>query len=93
MTSGELAAMAKVNKETLRFYERKQLLRLPERTEGGYRNYMVDDLRRVQFIKNAQMLGFSLEEIRELLAIADAEVIDKEDVRRIANDKVEKIGH
>lgn len=54
---------------------------------------MVDDLRRVQFIKNAQKLGFSLEEIRELLAIADAEVIDKEDVRRIANDKVEKIGH
>lgn len=93
MTSGELATKAKVNKETLRFYERKQLLRLPNRTDGGYRNYLVEDLRRVQFIKNAQMLGFSLEEVRELLALADAEIIDKEDVRMIATNKVEKIGH
>lgn len=93
MTSGELANMAKVNKETLKFYERKKLLRAPERTKGGYRHYVVDDLMRVQFIKNAQMLGFSLEEIRELLAVADAEVVDKEEVRSIVSDKVVRIGH
>jgi MerR family mercuric resistance operon transcriptional regulator len=91
MTSGELANKASVNKETLRFYERKGLLREPERTDGGYRNYDDGDLQRILFIKNAKSFGFDLKEIAELLAIADGEIIDRVRVRRIARNRVVQI--
>jgi len=69
LTSGVLAASAGVNVETLRFYERKGLLPRPPRRASGYRAYPVEDVRRIRFIKRAQELGFSLVEIRELLAL------------------------
>lgn len=67
MTSGQLAKEAGVNVETLRFYERKGLLEEPIRLESGHRRYSPDVIARIQFIKNAQDLGFSLREIQELL--------------------------
>lgn len=91
MRSGELAALANVNKETLRFYERKGLLLQPERTPSGYRDYAEMDLQRMVFIKNAQQFGFDLEEIRELLAIADGKIIDRSQVRTIAKRRVNQI--
>lgn len=69
MTTGELARAGGVNVESIRFYERERLLPKPPRTASGYRMFTPDDLRRVRFIKRAQELGFSLREIRELLAL------------------------
>jgi DNA-binding transcriptional MerR regulator len=69
MRIGELAARAEVNIQTLRFYEREGLLRLPERTAAGYRSYAESDLERVRFIRVCQGLGFTLREIYQLLEL------------------------
>lgn len=66
---GELAKEAGVNLETIRFYERKGLLPKPPRTQSGYRIFPSEAGRRMRFIKRAQDLGFSLKEIKELLAL------------------------
>ena len=66
MRTGELAKRAGVNVETLRFYERQELLRSPLRTAGGYRDYTERDLETVRFIKQCQHLGFTLKEIGHL---------------------------
>lgn len=71
MTIGSLAEAAVVNLETIRFYQRKGLVREPERSQGSIRRYGESDLARVRFIKSAQRLGFSLEEIAELLKLED----------------------
>ena len=67
-TIGKLAAAAAVSVETIRFYQRRGLLHTPAR-EGGIRRYGAEDLRRLRFIRSAQAAGFTLEEIRELLAL------------------------
>jgi DNA-binding transcriptional MerR regulator len=64
---GELAAAAGVNRQTLRYYERRRLLPEPARSLGGHREYPADALRRLRAIKAAQRLGFTLDEIAELL--------------------------
>ena len=69
LTIGELARRAGVNVQTIRYYERRNLLPNPRRTESNYRTYLGDTLRRVRFIKSAQQLGFSLKEIQELLSL------------------------
>ena len=69
MRIGELSRTARVSIQTLRFYEREKLLREPPRTPGGYRSYAEQDLARVRFIRDAQELGFTLKEIRELVKI------------------------
>lgn len=68
-TIGRIAAAAGVGVETVRFYEREGLLVKPERSNGGYRQYRADDVRRIQFIQRAKDLGFSLKEIGELLEL------------------------
>ena len=67
MQIGELANRAGVNIQTIRFYEREKLLPPPARKPSGYRVYSKDDLRRLRFVRQAKELGFSLEEIREIL--------------------------
>jgi Hg(II)-responsive transcriptional regulator len=69
LTIGQLAAQAGVNAQTVRYYERRELLPRPARSGGGYRQYEPETVSRLRFIKRAQDLGFSLEEIRELLAL------------------------
>ena len=64
---GELAERAGVNRETLRYYERRGLLKPARRTAAGYRVYDRESAARLSFIKRAQGFGFSLEEIRALL--------------------------
>jgi Hg(II)-responsive transcriptional regulator len=66
---GQVAAGASVNVETVRYYERTGMLAAPTRTSTGYRQYDVEAVRRIRFIKHAQALGFSLREIRDLLAL------------------------
>ncbi len=69
MTRGELAKKCDVNVEALRYYEKRKLIDPPKRSEAGYRLYTEEDITRIRFIKNAQTLGFSLNEILELLKL------------------------
>jgi Hg(II)-responsive transcriptional regulator len=69
LTIGELAKAADVNRETVRYYERRRVLPRPSRSLSGYRVYSEDALRRLRFIRHAKALGFSLNEIKELLAL------------------------
>lgn len=72
-TIGTLAKMAGVNVETIRFYQRRGLLAEPERPLKGVRRYTERDAQRVRFIKQGQKLGFSLDEIAELLSLEDGQ--------------------
>lgn len=71
MKIGELAAATATKVETIRFYEKSGLLPLPARTGGNYRSYGPEHLQRLSFIRRARDLGFSLDNVRELLALAD----------------------
>ena len=66
---GELAKRCGVNIETLRYYEKRGLLASPARSASGYRLYSTDDASRIRFIKNAQRVGFTLNDIEELLKL------------------------
>ncbi len=66
-TIGQLAKAAKVNPQTLRFYERKGILKPTSRLESKYRIYDLASLKRLRFIKQAKSMGFSLDEIQSLL--------------------------
>lgn len=67
MRTREVAGRAGVNPETLRYYERRGLLLEPPRTPGGYRDYPTSAVQLLRFVKRAQELGFSLDEVEELL--------------------------
>ena len=71
ITVGALARAAEVNVETVRYYQRIGLLSMPTRASGGIRRYFADDLKRIRFIKRAQKLGFSLDEVALLLGLSD----------------------
>jgi DNA-binding transcriptional MerR regulator len=70
LTIGQLARAAGVHVETIRYYERRGLLRQPPRTSAGYRQYSADDLWRLQFIARAKDMGFTLAEITTLVGPA-----------------------
>ena len=88
LKTGELAQRANVNVETLRFYERKGLLPEPPRRTSGYREYPPESVEQVRFIKRAQQLGFSLQEIKELLMLRVQPGTTCGDVRNRAEQKV-----
>ncbi len=69
MQIGELARQAGVNVQTVRFYERKKLFPPPQRKPSGYRVYRDQDAHRLRFIRQAKALGFSLDQIREILSM------------------------
>lgn len=69
LTIGALAERAGVGVETVRFYERRGLVRRPARPRLGYRSYPEEAVGRIRFIRNAQAIGFSLQEIKDLLAL------------------------
>lgn len=71
MTIGGLAKATGVHVETIRYYQRRGLLREPERTSGRIRRYGTADVARLTFVKTGQRLGFSLDEIAELLRLED----------------------
>lgn len=82
LTTGEVAEQADVNIHTVRYYEKRGLLPEPPRTAAGYRQYDPEYVARIRFVKRAQELGFTLDEIRELLDLratpeAGAEVREK----------------
>jgi MerR family mercuric resistance operon transcriptional regulator len=71
LTIGRFAKACGVNVETVRFYQRKGLLRPPERAQGRIRRYGRTDAERLRFVKAAQRLGFSLDEVAQLLRLDD----------------------
>jgi MerR family mercuric resistance operon transcriptional regulator len=90
LTISRLAQLGGVNLETVRYYERRGLLPKPPRTEAGYRQFSPEAAQRLRFIKRAQELGFSLEEVRELLALR-VEPGNCADVRARAHAKIADI--
>jgi MerR family mercuric resistance operon transcriptional regulator len=77
LTIGAFASAAGVNVETIRFYQRKGLLPEPDKPYGSIRRYGEADVTRVRFVKSAQRLGFSLDEVTELLKLEDGAHCDE----------------
>ena len=86
LTIGAFAKAAAVNVETIRFYQRKGLLPEPARPYGSIRRYGEADVARLKFVRSAQRLGFSLDEIGELLKLEDGTHCDE--ARRLAEHKL-----
>ena|SRR5437588_6723266 len=91
LTISRLAQLGGVNLETVRYYERQGLLPAPPRTAAGYRVFPRESARRLRFIKRAQELGFSLNEIGELLALRMRPGAKRADMRMRAETKIADI--
>lgn len=91
LRSGELANAVGVSTDTLRHYERLGLLKKPPRTEGGYRLYSAEAVNRVQLIRNALAVGFSLADLSAILRVRDKGGVPCQDVARIASEKLEHL--
>jgi MerR family transcriptional regulator, mercuric resistance operon regulatory protein len=85
LSIGQMAETAAVNLETIRYYERIRLMPKPDRTTAGHRSYSSEDARRLTFIRRARELGFSLDDIRALLALAQPGKSSCGDVKAIAS--------
>jgi MerR family mercuric resistance operon transcriptional regulator len=88
---GEVARRAGVNIQTLRYYERRGLMKKPDRTPSGYRQYSPEAVRLIRFVKRAQELGFTLVEVEELLRLREDQRASCAQVRSAARAKVEDI--
>jgi Cu(I)-responsive transcriptional regulator len=91
MTRGELARHGQVNPETIRYYERSGLLPLPARSDSNYRMFAPAAVVRIRFIKRAQAVGFSLDEIRTLLDLKFAPEATSGEVREMVGTKISEI--
>lgn len=90
MTIAKLARAAGVGVETVRYYQRRELMPTPRAADGtAYRHYADDDLKRLRFIRRAQAAGFTLEEIRELLALD--RTLDRPRVRQMAQRRLDAL--
>ncbi|MCJ0824797.1 heavy metal-responsive transcriptional regulator [Luteimonas sp. 50] len=88
MKIGELAQRAGVSIDTVRYYERQGLLPEPARQASGYRSYVSGDVGRLQFVRRAKALGFTLEEIRDLLALSGRRDDDMGGLKTAATEKL-----
>ena len=88
LSSGELADLAGVSRDTLRHYERKGVLPRPLRLHNGYRQYPSEALQRVQLVRRALSVGFTLDELARVLKVRDAGGAPCEEVRRMAAQKL-----
>ncbi len=92
ITISKAARLAGVGVETIRFYERKRLIEQPPKPrDSGFRDYRIETVRRIRFIRQAQDLGFSLKEIDELLSLRADPSTDCGDVRTRAQTKLEDV--
>jgi Hg(II)-responsive transcriptional regulator len=91
MRIGTAAVQAGVNVQTLRYYERRGLLPKPPRRVSGYREFADDAVRMVRFIKRAQDLGFTLDEVEELLRLRNDKRRDRGRIRAVAERRVRQI--
>ena len=93
LTIGKVAEACGVKIDTLRYYERMRLIEPERRTASGYRIYLPESISRVKFIKNAQGLGFSLDEIRALLEFHGSEISTAGDVLQATENKIVEFQH
>lgn len=93
MRTSEVAAQARVNAQTLRYYERRGLLPEPARTRSGYRTYTPQAVRVVRFVKRAQQLGFTLDDIAELLHLAEGGPAPCDEARAMARARITDLQH
>jgi MerR family copper efflux transcriptional regulator len=91
MTIGRLAEQAGVNIDTIRYYERHGLLPRAARRASGYREYAADDVERLNFIRRAKDLGFSLSAIGELLSLSADRQSDMRGVKRKAQEHLAEV--
>ena len=91
MRIGEIAAAAEVTITTLRFYERRGLLSPPSRRASGYRDYADAAVERVRFIKEAQALGFSLDEVAQLLRLREQPHDNSAEARTLSQTRLQTI--
>jgi len=89
MTIGTLAKKAGTHVETIRYYQRRGLVVVPEKPYGGIRHYEENALARLHFIRSAQWLGFSLDEVSELLKLEDGTHCDE--ARALAEQKLDDV--
>lgn len=89
LTIGRLADEAGVNVETIRYYQRRGLMQEPAKPVNGHRRYPAEAIRRVRFIKRAQVLGFTLDEVGSLLELDEAHACA--DTRGLAANKLQVI--
>lgn len=87
LTIGKLSTAGNISPDALRYYEREGLIAPAAKTEGGYRLYGEDAIRRVRFIQHAQSCGFTLSEIHELLQLRQTDNASCSDVRKRAIEK------
>jgi MerR family Zn(II)-responsive transcriptional regulator of zntA len=93
LTIGKLAALAEISTDTLRYYEEEGLIAPADRSASGYRLYDQDSVRRIRFVKQAQHSGFTLAEIRDLLALRGSTRACCDDVRAKAIEKKLQLEH
>ena len=91
LTVGQVAKKAKVNAQTVRFYERQGLVTPSKRSESGYRVYSANAPQKIRFIKNAQELGFTLKEVSSLLKLKISNRAHCGDVKKKAESKVKDV--
>ena len=91
LNRGQLAEAARVNIETLRYYERRGLIPAPPRSAANYRRYPERTINRVRFVKHAQDLGFSLEEIKELLSLRATRGAKSGEVKKRTENKIAEV--
>ena len=88
MKIGELARLAQCSVETVRYYERQGLLPEPQRLRSGYRQYELGDVSRLRFVRRAKGLGFTLQEIRDLLELSSHREKDMAGMKTTAMEKL-----
>ncbi len=89
LTIGKVAKLAEVNVETIRYYQRRGFLVEPDKPYMGYRRYSADMVKHIRFIKRAQALGFTLNEVAVLLELEEGRACGK--TRALARDKINAI--
>ena len=90
-TIGQLAKLADMSTVTVRYYEKKGLILKPTRLANGYRHYADETINQLRFIKNAQLIGFSLAEIKELQLIKAQETLSANEVKTFVRKKINLI--
>ena len=91
LSIGKVAARTGCHIETIRYYEKEDLLPAPGRTQGGHRLYTADLVERLVFIRRSRELGFSMEEIRQLLSLVDGDQVSCDRVQTIAEAHLDDI--
>ncbi len=88
---GQLSKLTDVSIETIRYYERIGIMPKPRRSDGGQRLYDKNQFKRLRFVKRSRVIGFSLEEIRALLALDDQDELSCKEVYSLTEEHLKKV--